>query len=82
MIASDHNCVQSPSLKIVLGSDVHIKDTIEFKKHLYSIELSTVLIISNELSQKTRFQSVQIAALWLYNIQRESLVFKKSLCMT
>ena len=34
-----------------------------------------------ELSQKTRFQSVLIAALRLYNIQRENLVFKKSLCM-
>ena len=33
----------------------------------------------NELSQKTRFQSVPIAALCLYNIQRKNLVFKKSL---
>ena len=32
----------------------------------------------NELSQKIRFQS-QIAALCLYNIQRENLGFKKSL---
>ena len=30
---------------------------------------------------KTRFQSVLIAALCLYNIQRENLVFKKSLCI-
>ena len=30
----------------------------------------------NELSQKTRFQFVPIAALYLYNIQRENLVFK------
>ena len=33
----------------------------------------------NELSQKNRFQSVRITALCLYNIQRENLVFKKSL---
>ena len=33
--------------------------------------------IYNELSQKTRFQSVQIAALCLYNIQRENQFFKK-----
>ena len=33
----------------------------------------------NELSQKTRSQSVRMAALCLYNIQRENLVFKKSL---
>ena len=32
----------------------------------------------NELSQKTRFQFVPIAALCLYNIQSENLVFKKS----
>ena len=30
--------------------------------------------------KKNRFQSVPIAALRLYNIQRENLVFKKSLC--
>ena len=35
----------------------------------------------NELSKKNRFQSVPIAALCLYNIQRENLVLKKSLCM-
>ena len=34
----------------------------------------------NELSQKTRFQSAPIAALCLYNKQRENLVFKDSLC--
>ena len=34
---------------------------------------------NTELSQKTRFQSVRIAALCLYNIQLENLVFKKSL---
>ena len=36
----------------------------------------------NELSQKTRFQSVPIAAFCIYNIQRENLVFKNSLCMS
>ena len=36
----------------------------------------------NELSQKIRFQSVPIAALCIYNIQRENLVFKISLCTT
>ena len=30
--------------------------------------------------KKNRFQSVPIAALSLYNIQRENLVLKKSLC--
>ena len=35
----------------------------------------------NELSQKTRFQSVPIPALCLYNIQRENLVLKNSLCI-
>ena len=35
----------------------------------------------NELSQKNRFQSVPIAAFCLYNIQRENLVFKNSLCI-
>ena len=35
----------------------------------------------NESSQKTRFQSVPIAAFCLYNIQRENLVFKKYLCI-
>ena len=35
----------------------------------------------NELSQNTRFQYVPIAALCLYDIQRENLVFKKSLCI-
>ena len=30
----------------------------------------------NELSQKTRFPSVPIAALCLYNIQRDNLVLK------
>ena len=33
----------------------------------------------NELSQKNRFQPVRVAALCLYNIQRENLVVKKSL---
>ena len=32
-------------------------------------------VLYNELSHKTRFQSVPIAALCLYNIQRENLVF-------
>ena len=36
-------------------------------------------MLYNELSQKNRFQSVPIAALCLYNIQPENLVFKKSL---
>ena len=31
----------------------------------------------NELSQKTRFQSVRIAAFCLYNIQHENLIIKK-----
>ena len=31
----------------------------------------------NELSQKTRFQTVPIAELCLYNIQHENLVFLK-----
>ena len=39
------------------------------------------LLCYNKLSQKTRFQSVPIAALRLYDIQRENLVFKKSLCL-
>ena len=34
-----------------------------------------------ELSQKNRIQSVPIAALCLYNIQRENLVLKNSLCI-
>ena len=33
----------------------------------------------NEQIQKTRFKSVPIAALFLYYIQRENLVFKKCL---
>ena len=32
--------------------------------------------------KKNRFRSVPIAELCLYNIQREILVFKKSLCMS
>ena len=32
------------------------------------------------MNEKTSFQSVPIAALCLYNIQRENLVFKNSLC--
>ena len=34
----------------------------------------------NALSQKSRFQSVRIAALRLYNIQRKTWFFKNSLC--
>ena len=34
-----------------------------------------------ELSQKKQVSSVAIAALCLYSIQRENLVFKKALCM-
>ena len=41
---------------------------------LFIFELS-YNFIHNELSQKTRFQSVPIAALCLYNIQRENLFF-------
>ena len=41
----------------------------------------TLVVIYNELSKKTRFQSVPIAALCLINIQRENLVFKNSLCI-
>ena len=40
------------------------------------------LVWYNELSQKTRFQSVRIAALCLNNIQRENLVLKKSLSIS
>ena len=36
----------------------------------------------NELSQKNKFQSVPISALGLFNIQRENLVFKNSLCIS
>ena len=43
--------------------------------------LKESLLSYNELSQKTRFQSVPIAALCLYNIQCENLVFKNSLCI-
>ena len=32
------------------------------------------------MNEKTSFQSVPIAAMCLYNIQRENLVFKNSLC--
>ena len=39
-----------------------------------------VAVSYSELSQKTRVQSVPIAALRLYYIQRENLVLKKSLC--
>ena len=35
-----------------------------------------------ELSQKTRFQSVPIAVLCLYNIECENLVFKNSPCIS
>ena len=37
------------------------------------------LLYYKELPQKTRLQSIPIAALCLYNIQHENLVFKKSL---
>ena len=46
-----------------------------------NISQNAILMCYNELSQKTRFQSVPIAALCLYNIQRENLVFKNSLCI-
>ena len=36
----------------------------------------------NELSPKNRFQSVPIAGLYLYSMQRENLVFKNSLCIS
>ena len=50
--------------------------------HNNSKWVETVLHVNHsELSQKTMFQSVPIAALCLYNIQRENLVFKNSLCM-
>ena len=39
-----------------------------------------VYVTYNELSQKTRFQPVQIAALCVYNITRENPGFKNSLC--
>ena len=43
------------------------------------MEILILHLTYNELSQKTMFQSVPIAALCLYNIQRENLVFKNSL---
>ena len=43
------------------------------KKQLNKLEKKSTY---NELFQKARFQSVPIAALCLYNIQRENLVFK------
>ena len=45
------------------------------------MKVGLVTVWYNELSQKNRFQSVPIAALCLYNIQRENLVFKNSLSM-
>ena len=42
--------------------------------------IETRVSIYNELSKKKQVQSVPIAALCLYNIQRENLVFKNSLC--
>ena len=47
---------------------------------IFSMEIVGMNSSYNELSLKTRFQSVPIAALCLYNIQRESLVFKYSVC--
>ena len=47
---------------------------------LSSIYLFLVHTGTMSYPKKTRFQSVPIAALCLYNVQRENLVFKKSLC--
>ena len=61
-----------------------------YMKHTLSVTVSRLvrqqfcywfIVKYNELSQKTSFQSVPIAALCLYNIQRKNLVFKNSLCM-
>ena len=63
---------------------VFAKDFIVIIGSFYSqsyFEQSYALVENyNELSQKTGFQSVPIAALCLYNIQRENLVLKNSLC--
>ena len=49
---------------------------------LYLSNDNSVTFSDTELSQKTRFQSIPIAVLCLYDIQRENLVFKKfSLCL-
>ena len=40
----------------------------------------SMIFCYNELSQKSRFHSVPIAALWIHNIQRANLGFKKYLC--
>ena len=42
----------------------------------FNLNLTTFLsFLIQRIIQKTRFQSVPIAALFLYNIQRENLVF-------
>ena len=43
---------------------------------------NVVLLHTMNYPKKTRFQSVPIAALCLYNIQRKNLIFKNSLCTT
>jgi len=48
----------------------------------YCYYIITFYFCYNALSQKARFQSVPNAALYLYNIQRENMVFKNSLCIT
>ena len=42
--------------------------------------ITTTVIYVQWIITKNRFQSVPIAALCLYNIQRENLVFRNSLC--
>ena len=56
-----------------------LKKNISILKYLY-LDIVNKHILYNELSQKTRFQSVPIAALCLYNIQRENLAFKNYIC--
>ena len=45
-------------------------------------EEKITFFLIHRIIPKTRFQSVPIAALCIYKIQRENLVFKKSLCMS
>ena len=47
-----------------------------YEQRTFQLITCYYFITYNELSQKTRFQSVPIEALRLYNIQRENLVLK------
>ena len=51
------------------------KDQINYLTSYIQVHLR---LTYSELSHKTRFQIVLIAALCLYNMQRENLVFKNS----